>query len=149
MKTNKYFPISLGFLTGSVFGISLFAILSFTNAPGNPAPGPGVNAITAEAAHAYFNNYMTDAVPFDQVLKGFTIDKAQLEAMNNISKENPDLTGFRLYMGRDKDARNIGIVVGVDNTGRDAVRNTIYGTDSKQLSPCPPICDVASPITNN
>jgi hypothetical protein len=102
--------------------------------------------ISAADAHACLTRYTANAVSFNQVIKGFTLDKSQIEAMNSISKENPNLSGFRIYMGVDKSSRKIGIVVGVDNTGKDAVKNTIYTTDLKNLSPCPPICDASSPI---
>ena len=92
---------------------------------------------------------MTGAAPFNQVIKGFTVDKPQLDAMNSIAKENQDLTGFRIYFGKDNNGKKIGIVVGVDSSGKDALKNTIFSTDSPISSPCPPICDVSSPIIVN
>ena len=71
----------------------------------------------------------------------------QLVAMNSLAKENSALTGFRIYYGKDNNARKIGIVVGVDNMGKDAVKNTIFNTDAPVSSPCPPICDTSSPIS--
>ena len=41
------------------------------------------------------------------------------------------------------------VVAGVDMNGNDAVKNTIFGTDAPKLGPCPPICDVSSPIILN
>jgi hypothetical protein len=145
MKTNKYFFTAMGFLTGTIFGITVFVFLSFTSGPA--APGAAMVSITPTQAHSYFSNYLSSAVTFNQVIKGFTIDKAQLEAMNSISGENPGLTAFRIYFGKDNNARNIAIVVGVDLNGKDAVKNTVFTTDSQKVSPCPPICDVSSPIT--
>ena len=147
MKINKYFFTSIGFITGIVLGISIFGLLSFTSGPATPAPGSGIIAITPAQANSFFKSYMSGAASFNNVIKGFTVDKAQLEAMNTISRENPNLTGFRIYFGRDNNARKVGIVVGVDNTGMDAVKNSIFDTDSPISSPCPPICDVSSPIT--
>jgi hypothetical protein len=149
MKTNKYFFTGLGFLTGLALGISLVGLLAFKNGPGPQASGSNVTPITAVDAHLYFSKYMSGAVSLNKVVKGFTIDKSQLEAMNSISKENAYLTGFRIYMGKDNSSRKIGIVVGVDNLGLDAVKNTIFYTDAPNLSPCPPICDDTSPITKN
>jgi hypothetical protein len=146
MKTNKTFFTVLGFLTGMVFGVSIVGLLAFTNAQTSTAPAGGLVPISAADAHACLTRYSANAVSFNQVIKGFTLDKSQIEAMNSISRENPDLSGFRIYMGVDKSSRKIGIVVGVDNTGKDAVKNTIYTTDLKNLSPCPPICDASSPI---
>ena len=149
MKTNKYFFPALGFLTGAVFGISIIGLLAFTNGPVMPAPGTGIIAITSAQANGYFNNYMSGATSFNQVIKGFMVDKSQLEAMNNISAENPGLAGFRIYFGKDNTAKKIGIVVGVDTMGKDAITNTVFNTDAPKLSPCPPMCDASSPITGN
>jgi tricorn protease-like protein len=74
------------------------------------------------------------------------VDKAQLDAMNNLFKENPTLSGFRIYFGKDNDAKKVGIVIGVDASGKDMLKSTIFSTDSPVSSPCPPICDSSSPI---
>ena len=147
MKTNKYIFSVLGFLTGMVLGISTIGLLAFSNGPSASAPSGGMIPISSAVAHSYFNNYLSTATPFNQVIQGFTIDKAQLDAMNSIARENAALTGFRIYMGKDGSSKKIGIVVGIDNTGRDAVTNSIYNTEALIFSPCPPICDVSSPIT--
>ena len=149
MKTNKYFFPVAAFFTGMVFGISILGFFAFTSGPSTPAPDGGVTPINTTVAHGFFNNYLVTAAPFNQVIKGFTIDKVQLEAMNNIARENAELSGFRIYMGKDNNSMNIGIVVGVDNLGKDAVKNTIFQTQAVKMSPCPPVCDVSSPIVNN
>jgi hypothetical protein len=149
MKTNKYFLTVLGFFSGMAVGISIIGLFAFSSGPASPVPPAGILPITAAEAHGYFNKYMTDAVAFNQVIKGFTIDKSQLEAMNNIAKENANLAGFRIYMGKNNNSAKIGIVVGVDLAGKDALKNTIYNTESRNLSPCPPICDNSSAISNN
>jgi hypothetical protein len=149
MKTNKFFFPVVGFFAGLAFGISIIGLLAFTNGAGSPVSGAGNTPITASEAHGYFIKYISDAVPFNQVIKGFTIDKSQLDAMNIISKENADLTGFRIYMGKDNNSMKIGIVVGVDSMGKDAIKNTVFNTASKNLSPCPPLCDTSSPISGN
>jgi hypothetical protein len=146
MKTSKYLLTAVGFLTGMVFGISIIGLLAFTNGPSTPAPGGGIIPVTAATAKTYVSNYSAGAVPVNQVVKGFTIDKAQLDAMNSIAKENAELTGFRIYLGKDNSSRKVGIVVGVDKLGNDATKNSIFSTDGQQVSPCPPICDVSSPI---
>ena len=147
MKTNKYLLTLAGFLAGTVFGITTIVFLSFTNGPAAPAPGAGAVRLSAAEAHTFFVSYISGAVPYNQVMKGFNVGKSQLDAMNAIAAENPSLTGFRIYFGKDNDSRTIGIVVGVDNTGIDAIKNSIFSTDGAKPGPCPPICDVASPIT--
>ena len=145
MKTNKYFLTVIGFFSGIVVTISFMGLFAFSSGPGSPAPGGGNVPVSVAVANGYFKNYMASAVSVNQVIKGFTVDKNQLEAMNNIAKENTTLRGFRIYMGRDNNANPVSIVVGIDGKGLDAVNNTIYNTNSPG-NPCPPVCDVASPI---
>jgi len=147
MKTNKYFFTAVGFLTGLTLGISILVFSAFTNGPGPSVPGSGVSPVTATDANKFFKNYFAGAASFNQVIKGFTIDRTQLDAMNRIVQENANLAGFRIYFGTDNNARKVALVVGVDNNGIDAVNNTIYNTDSHLTNPCPPICDVSSTIT--
>ena len=138
--------MALVFFTGLVSGIAIISLMAFTSEPAAPAPGGGISPLTSADAHTFVTNYLSAAVPFNQVIKGFTIDKSQLDAMNAISRENAALTGFRVYLGKDNSAKTVGIVVGIDDTGKDAIKNTIFSTESRSLSPCPPICDVSSPI---
>lgn len=141
MKKNRYFFPVLGFFGGMIAGIALIGLWSFTPA------ATGMVSISVTEAKTYLNNYLTDAAPVNGVIKGFTIDKEQFDAMSAIAKGNAGISGFRVYMGKDNSSRKIGIVVGIDELGKEAVTGTIYGTDSKSLSPCPPICDVNSPIS--
>ena len=143
---NKYLFTSMGFLTGLFLGISIIGLFSFTKAPFMSAPGGGIVPISSSDAHNYYKNFQSNATPFNQVINGFTIDKAQLDAMNSISRENPELMAFRIYMGKDNNSKKIAVVVGVDDAGKDAIRNTIFNTAMLNLSPCPPVCDVSSPI---
>ena len=145
MKKNNLFLTAIGFLSGIVLTISVMGLLAFSSEPVPPGSGTGIIPITAAVANTYFKNYMAGATSVNQVIKGFTLDKKQLEAMNNIARENPALPGFRIYMGRNNSAQQISIVVGVSSDGRDATTNTIYYTDS-QTNPCPPVCDAISPI---
>ena len=149
MKTNKYIFSTLGFVAGLLFGFSVLGLLSFSNGPGSAGTGAGIEPISAAEAQTFLHNYMSDATAINEVIKGFSIDKAQLEAMNAISKENSNLAGFRVYLGKDNSSRKIGIVVGIENDGKDAVNGKVYNTDAGVLSPCPPICDVSSSIIKN
>lgn len=146
MKTKNYLFTILGFFAGLVSGVALIGLFGFADAPSSPAPAGGVTPVSATVANGYFRNYMADAAPLNAVIKGFSIDRTQLDAMNRLVSENAALIGFRVYMGKDNSDRKTGIVVGVDNTGKDAVKNTIFSTDSQISSPCPPVCDVNSPL---
>lgn len=148
MKTNKYFLSAIGFFSGIVLTISFMGLFAFSSGPASSAPGGGNVPVSATVANGYFKNYMASALSVNQVIKGFTVDKNQLEAMNNLSKENTTLRGFRIYLGKDNNANPVSIVVGIDGKGLDAVNNTIYNTNSPG-NPCPPVCDVASPITKD
>jgi hypothetical protein len=144
MKIYKYVTPALGFVSGLVLGVLFLGIVSFTSAP---ASGPGITAVSLEQAKALIARYLTDAKPSEEVIKGFTIDKTQVEAMNALSRENASLTGFRIYLGRNENNLIRGIVVGMDSQGRELLNGTIYNTDSKTISPCPPACETNSPLT--
>jgi hypothetical protein len=149
MKTNKYFFTALGFFTGIVSGISIFALVAFTNTPAPAPSGGGITAISSVNANQYFKNFLSGATAYNNVLKGFTLDKSNLDAMNSIIQENSSLAGFRVYFGKDNNSSNIAIVVGVTSSGADDVNNTIYSFVSQNTNACPPVCDSNSPITRN
>ena len=142
MATRKYLYPSLGFGAGMVFGILILGLMSFNSPPG----GTGISPVSVEIARGYISKYVSGATRSNEIIKGFTIDKTQVDAMNALLRENPALTGFRIYLGKTADNIAKGIVVGVDAEGKDAVNNTIYGTDSKSVSPCPPACETTSPL---
>jgi hypothetical protein len=135
-----------GFLIGIVMGISIFGLLSFTNGTSVFGFGDTVSTISASEANAYVKNYQLSVESSSNVIKGFTIDKTQLEAMNLIASENASLSGFRIYYGKDNLSKQVGIVVGVDNQGKDAVNLSIYSTSAALSNPCPPVCDSESAI---
>jgi hypothetical protein len=148
MKRNKIAMISVTFILGAVFGISLIAVLSFVNPANSPSssPDPVVIPITISDANHYFLNYYAKADSIKDKFKGFYVDRLQLEAMNILATDK-NLVGFRLYMGKNNTNENIGIVVGITNTFSDAASGKIYKTESKSSGPCPFLCDVSSPIT--
>ena len=149
MKTNKLFLTAIGFIAGIVLGISTMGLLAFTKGPAAPGAGPGITSITATLANTYFKNYMASATTYNNVIKGFMVDRNQLDAMNSIVAQNSALAGFRIYYGLDNNSRRIGIVVGIDGNGKDAVSNMIFNTDSPTSNPCPTLCDASSQITQN
>lgn len=149
MKRNTFWVLSLGFLTGGAAVLSLLALLSFSVVSGSPAgaaPGGDFVPVPAATAGVYVKNYVAGAVPVEAPVKGFTIDKAQYNAMMALDRENAALAGFRIYLGKNGEGRPVAIVVGVEGSGLDAVKNSVFSTDSWKTGPCPPVCDVASPI---
>jgi hypothetical protein len=149
MKMNKFAFTALGFVSGIISGITIFALVAFTSSPPSAPTGGPITPISATTANQYFKNYNSTATSFNNVLKGFTLDKSNLDAMNNIFQQNSALAGFRIYFGKDNSSNNVAIVVGVTTSGTDAVTNLIYSFTSQNTNACPPVCDNNSPITKN
>ena len=148
MKKNKITLAIVPFIVGAIFGISIFAFLSFSRMSASPEPQVvAVSAISPSDANTIVKHFLSTATTPTVPTKGFYVDLQQLEAMNKLMKENASLAGFRLYLGRGADEAQVGIVVGVDSKGIDATMNTVYKTNSPKTGPCPPVCDQNSPIT--
>lgn len=146
MKRNQITLMAVTFISGIIIGISAIGLFSFTNATAVPAALPGVNKISVQDAKTLFQNYFTTATPMNSAVKGFALNKEQLSALNLLSNENPKLTAFRIYLGKNNTAGNVGIIVGVNSSGLDET-SSIYQAAAGQSGPCPPICDAASTIT--
>jgi hypothetical protein len=144
---NQFTFAALTFVSGIILGATVIGLLSFTNAANAPARLPGVSKISEAEANALFRNYYDNAAPTNGVLKGFTLTREHLSSLNNLANENPGLPAFRVYMGYDQNIGNVGIVVGVNNSGQDD-SGIIYKAPGG-ASPCPPICDGSSKITGN
>ena len=141
---NTYFLI-----VGIIIGISIMTLLSFTKNENKVSLRTGITTISSSQANTYFRNYMSSSTSFNSVIKGYTIDKNQLDAMTLLSIENRNLTGFRIYNGKDENSSRMSIVVGIDSEGKDAIGSSIYNTDSPNAQPCPTLCDLTSPIIND
>ena len=147
MKRRSYIWISVTFLLGAIFGISLISVLSFISPDNPPAPSQDITIIDTATANRYFNNYYQSAGSLPSPVKGFLLDRLQLEAMNNLMNYDRTLAGFRLIMGKDENGQKVGIVVGVNAGLSDAALGRVYKTTSANSGPCPFICDELSPIT--
>ena len=145
-KIRKVLPV-MTFVLGVGTGIMMIVLLSFSKSP-VPAESPQVlRPIDTTEAQTLLRHYLSSTTIPAMPVKGFFLDMQQLDAMNRLSRENTTLTGFRIYLGKDANNVVVGIVVGVNNRGSDAVSNTIYKTESSRSGPCPPVCDITSPIT--
>lgn len=142
MKTKRLFPVLI-FLAGFVAGGALLSILSFTS------PNPPVDAIGSIDAKTFFQRYTGRAIPYSGVIKGYMVDKEQYDAMTLVLAAYPGVIGFRIYNGIDNGFVNVGMVVGVNSNGTDAltIPNTVFKTVARYVGPCPPVCDASSPIT--
>jgi hypothetical protein len=153
MKKNKMAMISVTFILGAVFGISLIALFSFVRTPNPPSPNPPLTIISTVEANKLFHNYYDFAVPMKDKLKGFYIDRPQLDALNELAR-NSNLVGFRIYLGKTApNGDTLSIIVGATNRMLDDVTATnipttkVYKIESRNTGPCPPLCGVESPIT--
>jgi hypothetical protein len=147
MKKNQFTLIAATFITGIIIGMSAITLFSFTSSSPVPASTPPVSKISVTDAKVFFKTYYDKTPPVNAVIKGFSITKEHLAALNNLSNENPALTAFRIYMGYDASAGNIGLVVGVDGSGQD-ITTSIYRAAAGSSGPCPTVCDANSPITS-
>ncbi len=148
MKKNQFTLMAVTFISGIILGVSVLGLISFTGSAVVPAPLPAVTKISVQDANTLFKAYYNTATPTNQVVRGFTINKDELSALNSLSAENPGLAGFRIYLGTDNTSGSVGIIVGVGNTGMD-VTTSIYRSAAISSGPCPTICDVNSSITRN
>lgn len=103
-----------------------------------------ITSITTDTANVWFNRYMRN--PDSVILKGFKINVVQLRIMNDLLDADRTIVGFRIYSGIKADNSKVGMVVGVNEAEQDIV-TTIYSSDIDRYGPCPPVCDVQSPIT--
>jgi hypothetical protein len=146
MKNKKFFWSALPFLAGAIFGISLLGLLSFTGQPKSLGTDPGVTKISTADAHTYAQKYLKSATPYTSIIKGFTVDLAELTIMNSILAADPSAEGFRFYFGTDASGTRLLITCGVDANGSD-MTGTIFTAPPHNGGPCPPVCDLTSPIS--
>ncbi len=146
MKKNPFSLSVISFVAGMVLGVCALVLYSFSWSTAIPANPSAVNKISVSDANTLFRNYYDNATATNSVVRGFAINREQLDALNALSSENSGLAGFRIYLGHDNNSGNVGIIVGVDNDGQD-VTNSIYRTASGGSGPCPTICDANSGIT--
>ena len=149
MKKNKIILPAMTFILGLLFGVTLLVFMSFSESGVTRTPSQGLTVISAADANSMLKNYLKTATISTTPIKGFFLDTLQVNAMKLLAKENAALSGFRIYLGKDKSNTTVGIVVGVDNRGLDATSNTIYRTSSVKAGPCPFVCDVNSTISKD
>lgn len=145
MKKNKIFITGLTFISGALFGISIIAVYSFASPSQSPTKE---TPISVDSANYYFKQYFTQAETLNKdTIKGFAVNIEQLNTLTSILKTYPDLSGFRIYLGKDTKQNDLRIVVGIDQKGVDVVTaGSIYRTISAGSGPCPKMCDASSPV---
>lgn len=149
MKKNQFTLMAVTFLSGVILGIAALGLYSFTATGPDPAfQLQNVTKISAKDAQTLIKNYAGSAVATNGVVKGFALNRDQLAGMNQLAKENPALTGFRVYLGFDDNSNTVGIIVGINSSGQD-VTSSIYRSVARGSGPCPTICDGASSLIAN
>jgi hypothetical protein len=148
MKKNPLFVVIVSVVSGMILGATAISWLSFINVAPSPAAVSGAIKISVQDAQQYTRKYLERTAPTNQVIRGFSVNKEQLDALNRLAAENPSLTGFRIYLGMDNSFSSLGMVIGVDNSGKDYT-TSIYRTSAGASGPCPPICDQSSSILSN
>ncbi|NVO18516.1 MAG: hypothetical protein HXX13_02385 [Bacteroidetes bacterium] len=145
MLKNLTSRTTLIFISGLLVGASAIALLSFTGVVNTPSSTPAYGKTSVQDAQASYRRYASKTSALNDLVKGFALNKEELNAMNSLITENPSLIGFRVYMGLDNSLAPIGIVVGIDNAGKDNL-NSIYKTSGSSSGPCPTLCDQTSTI---
>jgi len=145
MKNKKLLLAVLPFVAGAIFGISLLGLISYASQSNAPAADPVITRINLPDAHTFCQNYSRVATAYTGKMNGFTVDKAELTVMNTILGTTPTVAGFRFYFGNDGSGTGLMIICGIDANGSD-LTGTIYSTTKNKVGPCPPFCDVNSPI---
>jgi hypothetical protein len=145
MKKNQFTLLAITFISGIIIGVSAIGLYSFTFAGPTTLPGSTISKISVQDANTLFRTYYDKTAAVNAVVKGFSITKEHLAALNTLSNENAALTGFRIYMGNDNTG-NVGIVVGINSSGQEAT-SSIYRVAAGSSGPCPTVCDVSSQIT--
>jgi hypothetical protein len=144
MKKNQFTILAVTFISGIIIGVFAVGLYSFTYADPAALPGSTISKISVKDANTLFRAYYDKAAPVNAVVKGFSLTKEHLAALNYLSSENSALAGFRIYMGNDNTG-NVGIVVGLNSAGSD-VTTSIYRVAAGSSGPCPTVCDASSQI---
>lgn len=145
---NKRFTFPLAtFAGGLVMGILLISIYSFKSEVPSAVPTPGNSKISVKDANDMFKRYYSTATSTNARFKGFAINRDEFQAIKTLFSQNDSLDACRVYLGKDKSNKDVRIVVGVNDRGGDMTSGGIYKTPASHSSPCPTICDQASPIT--
>ena len=150
MKKINFLWISAAFVAGSVFGIALLGLVSFTGPSTPPGPTPAVNKINVADAKKFYQKFMHTAPnPDTSRIGGFAIDRETISAMSNVLKDVPSLSAFRIYMGVDGSGNKITMVIGADASGSEMSTSVWTAAMGAKVGPCPPICDIHSPISGH
>lgn len=146
MKNSKNTLPFFTFSAGILLGMFLIGIYSFTIESPSPNPIPDNSEITLSDAKNMFNRYYDNATSQKERFKGFAVNKEEFRIMEKLFK-NSDVSACRVYLGKDAGNNDVRIVVGTNSNNMDLIAGGIHQAPASHSSPCPTICDAASPIT--
>ena len=138
-KKSFWLPLSTGILGILIGAIAMWVIIRISQGQYLTIKSCSPT-ITATQVHDYMKAFASnDARPFNDTLKGFTVDLQQYYAMQCLLSKNSSLKGFRIIFGDDKINKFMTIIDGVDSSGRDD-KTLFYNVLPGTSGPCPPIC---------
>ena len=147
MKNKKIIWTALPFLAGAILEFPSWDCSPLPVNPNHRVPKPLLPESLLLMPIPIFKTTSRNAIPYTSKMKGFTIDKAELNAMNIILGADPSAAGFRFYFGTDASGTGVAIICGTDAKGSD-ITGSIYSAVSNNIGPCPTVCDAGSPIAN-
>jgi hypothetical protein len=147
MTIRKSMKTALVFLAGFISGLLVLVVATTTAQDPTAGAVEIYSPVTVKNAKVLFQKYLTDAHPMSEIFRGFAISKPQFEAMKKISERNEGLSGFRIYPGKNSDGLMVGIVVGMNEAGKDDTIRPMFMTQGVNSGPCPTYCDQSSTIT--
>lgn len=139
---KSYLLYSLIVFCSLAIGYGLAIMISYTSIPACP------NATTVAAATENLGRYMQDPVLNTTGVEALVIDMADYNAMTCILNAKLGNDAFRIYFGKTASGSLIRSIVGVMPNNSD---NTVkmYQTSPVHPALCPPICDIAGPLSGN
>jgi hypothetical protein len=142
MEKKKFWSPLTGGVLGLIIGvgITLGIVHVFGSALSISSPCPPT--LTEKQVSAYMGSFLSTTVPYNNILKGGTVDLQQYNAMTCLLSHNSQLAGFRIYYGTDNTGAAITMLVGVDKKNTDD-RTLFYNVGPGLSGPCPPICDTS------
>lgn len=124
--------------------IGAFIIVGFhTMIWQSPILKPCTNTMPSTDAGTFIKGLDISAQPYNDKLKGFTIDIQQFYAMQCLYNLNQGLGGFRIYFTYENSTETASVVAGVLGTGLDdrSLYFNVNNLNPKTSGPCPPACD--------
>ncbi len=147
-KIGWYRKVTILLAITTIIPTSLL-MMGLVSPPAEPAePASAANTpviITQETANTYVANYLATATTTNSVVRAVIIESGALTSMNNIAKQYPGTTSYRVYFAKDNAGAQVSVVVGLTAAGLDMTL-PVYCSTRQGNNLCPPMCDAAGAI---